>query len=614
MNILGDNGVSDNDLILSSSTGGASVGQTSQPGFATETGTGANDGPSGSAIQVLGTDSLFNPFYIFRYSKFGIGTSPETPGNYEVELHRNKYVDGKLLGATSNKEIIKARLEMQNPTAAKIIEYSNQQAEKGKDHKGPLYPYPYSINDFLWCKWYGKIPNNRLLTLRRYPVPIEDNLSIAAEKLPLVPIAQAVTWWGDGTSNSLSDILGMDYGFSWNMEATATVEDVQGNEIKVEELLANANIKDGPLKTALLSALGNNPNNPFQSSKYDEKLKTWTQEAWESGAYWNRVKGPVNVINKTAMRTQGYTFTHSIVLTFEYNLRSFGNINPKIAMLDLISNFLSLTYNKAPFWGGSYRYYQQTGFILPSFNSDALEKGDYVNGLKELTQFAAQGLSNNAAELTRFLKGIENDIGKAGGDVTKLTETLTEKIAGTTIAQDLLGAQMAKLHQTPLKMRALLDGRAVGEWHLMVGNPLDPLAVIGNLCLKSVKTTFSEELGADDFPVSVKFAVTLEPGRPRAKQDIESMFNLGGGDLAFTALAPPTSAMNTFGEYGSNKANQFAGMSNSAATTTSNVVENPSEATALAEHFGKSVESRYGAGFGKSPILTDYFTQLRTKD
>lgn len=611
-NILGDNGVSDNDLILASSTGGASVGQSQQAGFATEPGSGANDGPGGTSISVLGTDSLFNPFYIFRYSKFGIGTSPETTGNYDVTLHRNKYVDGKLLGRRADDAMIKARLEMQNPTASKIIEWTNQQAEKGKNHKGPIYPYPYALNDFLWCKWYGKIPNNRLLTLRRYPVPIEDNLSIAAEKLPLVPTAQAVTWWGAETENNLSDILGLNYQFNWNMDATATVEDVQGNEINVDQLLEAAGIPEGATRTALKTALGSNPNNPFQSSGYDEKIKEWTKESWEKGAYWNRVKGPVNVINKTAMRTQGFTFEHTIKLTFEYNLRSFGNINPKVAMLDLISNFLSLTYNKAPFWGGGYRYYQNTGYILPGFNTDALEKGDYVNGLKSLIGESAQGLAGKAADLKTWWNGVQNDI--KGKDATEMGKVLGEKLASTKLANDLLGSKMAKLHQDPLVLRALLDGRAVGEWHLMVGNPLEPLAVIGNLCLKSTQMSFSEELGADDFPVSIKFVVTLEPGRPRAKQDIESMFNLGGGDLAFTALAPPASAMNTFGDYNSNKANQFSGMSTSSTNTTNTTASNPQEASNLGAHFAKSVESRYGSGFGKSPILVDYFTKLETKD
>ena len=196
------------------------------------------------------------------------------------------------------------------------------------------------------------------------------------------------------------------------------------------------------------------------------------------------------------------------------------------------------------------------------------------------------------------------------------------------------------LHQKPLVLRALLDGRAVGEWHLMIGNPMDPFAVIGNLCMKSTTITFSDELGADDFPVSIKFKVTLTHGRPRAKQDIESMFNHGGGGLSMTKLAPTSSEMNSFGEYNSTrlaKAYGTDGENNSkfantqfmkdlsssieaakarsgANGTTSTAELTSQEAEGLASYFKTSVANKYGVGFGRSPILVDYFTQLKTKD
>jgi hypothetical protein len=142
--------------------------------------------------------------------------------------------------------------------------------------------------------------------------------------------------------------------------------------------------------------------------------------------------------------------------------------------------------------------------------------------------------------------------------------------------------------------------------------------------------TFSEELGADDFPVSVKFMVTLEPGRPRAKQDIESMFNHGGGDMGFTALAQPSSTMGSFGEHNSAR---LAAAQKSSPGTDPNVVTLAADldksivatkATAStsgltsaqenANYFKPSVAAKYGAGFANSGILVDYFTKIQTKD
>ena len=42
-------------------------------------------------------------------------------------------------------------------------------------------------------------------------------------------------------------------------------------------------------------------------------------------------------------------------LVFEYELRSYNGINPKQAMLDLLSNILNVTYTTGTFWGGGYK-------------------------------------------------------------------------------------------------------------------------------------------------------------------------------------------------------------------------------------------------------------------
>lgn len=578
----------------------------------TNTTLGATDGVGKNTIPVHGTESLFNPFYIFRYSKFGKGTTATVPGAYDAELHFLKYNSanvGTIL--EKNSGIIKdtANSVIQNPSAFTIIDWANK-----NNANGPTYPYPYAINDFMWCKWYGKIPNNRLLTLRRYPIPVEDNLQ--SGKLPLVPVAQAVTWWGEGTGNKLSEVLNITYGFKWK-DIFADQVDVEGNELNIEKLFEVIGIKNPELQQTLKLAFGSSDGNPFAFSGYDQTLQDFTKKNWESGAYWNRVRGPVNVINSTKLRERGYDYTHTIKLDFEYNLRSYSNLNPKIAMLELMSNMFALTSNTASFWGGGYRYFQKTGALLPGFSTDEMEKGNYTGALKDVMNLMSQIIQGSGTDIKKFIDQIgivlndENIKNKAG--------EIADQIKDSPVANNLLGSRLASLHQTPLLMRALLDGRSVGEWHLMVGNPMDPIAVIGNLCLKSTSLTFSEELGANDFPVSVKFTVTLEPGRPRAKQDIASMFNHGGGDFSFTPLSVFASERNTFGEYNTAKA-LSAGETpkvdaNAKSVSGSNdTTVNNNSASEYSKYFQKSVENRYGQSFGNSPVLVDYFTKLITKD
>lgn len=227
--------------------------------------------------------------------------------------------------------------------------------------------------------------------------------------------------------------------------------------------------------------------------------------------------------------------------------------------------------------------------------------------------------------------------------------------------------RLALLIQKPLLFRSLLDGRAVGEWHLTIGNPMNPIANIGNLCCTGCDVEFNDVLGLDDFPTEVTFKISLTHGRNRAKQDWESIFNSGNGAMSFSELSPPSSATNSYGERNtalleaarSNKSpeeildqqradfdgtafyqdNQIIGREqNEFVTKQGNTVAygskadlgtNPvggglnaaygpggsgaTQATKLKTYAGQ-VTRMYGENFGRSQILSDYFAELKTKD
>lgn len=590
------------------------------------------DAEGEDAYDLKGTDSIFNPFYVFRYAKYGAIDGKTYDANYHKDISTANL--GNILQTVRTKGnltlIADGKKAVENPTAAQILRWAE---EKGDRNDGTILgPTPYQWNDFLWCKWYGKIPNNRLLTLRRYPIPVEDNVQVANSKMPLVPIAQAVTWWGAETSNNLGDILGMNYAFKWK-NVTSTVQEIEGNEVTAETLLDAAGVTRESTRKILLATLFDNPANPYDATGFDKKAQDWIRATYGSaGPYWNRVLGPINVIDSTQIRNRGYDFTHNIRLTFTYKLRGFNNINPKIAMLDLITNFLSLTYNNAEFWGGSIRYFQKTGYILPGLPSQKFEEGDFIGGIQDVIKYTLPQIQQKANDLAKLVESIGKGISDADAD------KVAEELGKSTAAQNAVGGWVKDMMQKPLLIRSFLDGRAVGEWHLTVGNPMNPVAVIGNLCLKSTQIKFSESVGLDDFPTEVTFTVTLQPGRPRAKQDIESMFNLGGGQFAFSPLPAPSSAFNSYGTRNSIVENNFRNGTNDNASanaldqyakniksnaqvfdvtgsgTGTGVARDLTEADRLAEYFRVNVRRAYGNKFAESPALTDYFVNLKTKD
>lgn len=610
----------------------ASGGNTALGGAYSDPELAVVDGPGGNPVLSVGTQSIFNPLYTFRYAKFA-----KSGNNYDRASHRDQDIRQELVRFPSDPKNPTAQVKQftkltENPTASKIIEWAQSTGKVGIDGE-TLAPTPFQWNDFLWCKWYGKIPNNRLLTLRRYPIPVEDNLQIATGKGPLVPLAQAVTWWGGETGNSLDKILGIDYGFNWDKLTAEASQVITGNEISASDVLSSLGIENNLVRQLLLSSFASDPNKPFAATGYDQILNDWAQKAYgQDGAYWNRMLGPVNVINKTQIRGVGYNYTQTISMSFTYKLRSFNSINPKIAMLDLISNFLTLTYNRASFWGGSFRFFQKPGYLLAGLPTGDFEQGNFTKGIVEFLKAAIEGTKGKYEAFSRFLGEATQNV--ATGDFDAIGQQLEE----SPIIRDVVASQVRNLMRVPYMIRSILDGRAVGEWHLTVGNPMNPIAVIGNLCLKSTTIKFSDAVGLDDFPSEITFTVTLEPGRPRAKQDIESMFNLGGGDMFYTTLAPPSTARNSYGEYntgklelayqGSNEySNQFkdrpseARVQGGASVREELLAENPAggvPANQLEDNikyvFGPRVTRAYGSGYGTSPILVDYFRDLKTKD
>lgn len=434
-------------------------------------------------LPINGVKSLFNEYSVFYHSLAG----SDVASLYDW--------------GTSNVTSDLSR----NPTARNIIEWSrNDPAPVG------LGSTPYAWADFLYCKYHGLIPNNYLLTLRRYPIPMMDNLkSHDGRRIP--PVSQAVTWMGQDPGNMMSDIMKFSLGLKWN-EIEASVQEVTGNE-KGFESSPLGGVPGGNILAGIQGFL-----NPRDYSGLAQSETTYAQQAWGSeGPYANKVYGPVNVINKTMARGRGLDFEQEFKLKFTYNLSGMGGINSKMAMLDIMSNMLTLTYNNAKFWGGAIRYFPQkpnVGFFgdQDSFYSGNVEK--YIDSVTK--EFGSLG----STLLDSLSKLIQDPI-----------SALKELAKGGMKFE--MGRIAAKDRPAILAMRSLLTGLPVGEWHLVVGNPMNPIMCIGNLICDRADFEFNDELGPDDFPTEMSVIVTLKHGKPRDSGDIQSMFNLGNGRLYY---------------------------------------------------------------------------------
>ena len=181
-------------------------------------------------------------------------------------------------------------------------------------------------------------------------------------------------------------------------------------------------------------------------------------------------------------------------------------------MIDLLSNVLATTYNNAKFWGGA-RYW--IGRKPSKFWNKALEME---------AQMIETGLSGSFTSIFNYFRGQFENMNASNESKKETLKTIAGAVSKFAIAKfmNVLGRPSIPV------MNSLLVGDPVGEWHLTIGNPLRPIACIGNLlCTGTTIEPVSNALGYDDFPVDWKVTVKLKHAMPLDRAGIEMIFNAG---------------------------------------------------------------------------------------
>jgi hypothetical protein len=399
-----------------------------------------------------------------------------------------------------------------------------------------------------------------MITLRRFAHPTYDNLqwgrynnaddtALAGSSSSTVPkgsgnvkndtymykpIAQAITFFGESTGNDLEKITSMKGEIKWKtLEADVNKYEMNdSNGIRGAESSPFAGVGFKGLNIGTLTkgvSILNGSGDISRKQQVDDGNRINLFEA-----HWaNKTYGPVDSITQTQIRDRGVHATYKVDLIFEFELRSFANINPRIAMLDVIANMLALTFNNARFWGGANIFFPNH----PQFAFLGNQK-DYYNG-----------------DYGKYIHSVFDNLGTAVGSGLDILKSLASSIlnldfkgAINKIAQNLggtiMGMQAAKSRPATMAVKSLLSGQPNGCWHLTVGNPYRPIMKMGNLIVKEWEMNFSGFMGMDDFPSEMKYRVSLETCRPVDKGGVESWLNgiadargdgLGSGRLYYAS-------------------------------------------------------------------------------
>lgn len=478
------------------------------------------DKKSIAKYETVVSPSLFNPFYAINST----GISPGVPLLDNIANKTNvkaTKVNNEELNSSINLQ------ELDDCSIANLVKLSNE-----KDSILGQARYKYS--DFMYCRDVGKISNNHLITLRRFSAPVRDNIyqytgidTVSSNQVP-GDIGRLVTWFGT-EDNKLEDILKYSFHASWKeMEAGIQEMDSQENDPArgftggLVNLMNNEHaqgFEKGINDSAFRQLLGDD------ASDYD--TAPYANNPAVNGRMFDKHKiyEPKDTIRSKYQYEGNLKFSQDFTLTFNYKLRGYDNINGKTAMLDLLGNILAVTYRKGKFWPGEQR------IIGAPQNTQGWKKALEIQNDVKSAGNTFIGKLCNGGTLADAASSAMNVIQGAnlGAKLEEGAKQILENLKAGGLQSIFSGLVSNALGRPAVyAFDSLLTEGETGFWHVTIGNPLNPIASIGNLIIDGdVEITHGGPLGLDDFPTEITVKVPLKHAMPRDAVDIQRMFTKG---------------------------------------------------------------------------------------
>lgn len=225
--------------------------------------------------------------------------------------------------------------------------------------------------------------------------------------------------------------------------------------------------------------------------------------------------GNPNLIKQAMKRKTGGEGLESEItfkLKFEYELRYVNQIDPSIALLDLMSNAMRMGTSESEF-----------KYNIPFLKNSDLIKG-FINGdISKATEMFEKNIEIFTNDISKTTKNIMNNL-------KVLTKNVADKGVGG-IAKTSLQYIVSR-YREDLKASLSVDtGLPSGIWHVTIGNPKAPIISCGDLIVESSRLKLGKELGYNDFPNSFEITYSLKSARPRGRNELIRIFNSGRGRL-----------------------------------------------------------------------------------
>ena len=416
----------------------------------------------------------------------------------------------------------------------------------------------YRYIDFMFCRDLGKIPNNHLLTLRKFTRPVGDNINTRLPKSDTpynfnqsMDVGRLVTWFGNG-DNKLEDIIKYNYVATFK-PLDSKIQQVDSQEDEESTGIIGKMVNTINPKYNQAMSQGRTGSHNFISQLGGRYLSTSFANFGRGGQYerhdiftpydHNKVYEPKNTIQSTHVYEGKLTFSQEFTIKFSYKLRAYDNINPRAAFLDLIGNILAVTYRSGTFWGGSrmFRGAPPNKVGTAKVNAFVDRTFDTLGGIGNNLLSGNLDIGGTLGSIWGAVKQIASDAFNTAKSLA-LGNTSTKgksplQVIGAIVKHTGLWSGVQGMIKNGLgrpavyALDSLLTGDNVGLWHLTIGNPRNPIMSIGNLIIDKSEITQSGPLGLDDFPTDLMVSVSLKHGRPRDSAEIQKMYTKGSGPI-----------------------------------------------------------------------------------
>lgn len=371
-----------------------------------------------------------------------------------------------------------------------------------------------SFSDFLYCKKLGAYPNNRLVIVRRFFQPMDDNIFDSnLSNTHQYPLSVMVNWFDEFP-------ISISFGETWTSNGEVGI--IEELTKTISSLVPNFNDSIDTKKTKIGNFVKNVATGdkteisaPWLKTLFYQFLDNVYSSSTDIPPQFKNVLTEANPnLIRDAVIKRGLTFSCQFVMDFTYVMRYVNGIDPHIAMHNIIANGVRMGTST------SVSIFPTGLKTLPTFVSQ-LNNGKVIDAMQTIYQSIQTYLSG-------LLKTVNDKVNKSLADLLNDAKNTVETF-GKTYARQLFSLYRFKLTAA---LQADL-GLPSGSWHVTIGNPFNPIVSIGDMVIddQGITMSFNNELSYDDKPTEINFRISLKAARTRGAQEIERIFNAGRGRI-----------------------------------------------------------------------------------